>query len=69
MKTLRTTPSIPLSIAADYFAQDPCEDKLNLTVGIYQDDTGQTHQDYFWAQMQPTLRRLEVIFQLGSCFC
>ncbi len=35
-------PVDPIMIGADYFAQDPREDKLNLTVGIYQDAHGQT---------------------------
>ena len=29
-------------IGADYFAQDPRDDKLNLTVGVYQDEHGHT---------------------------
>lgn len=32
----------PIMIGAEYFAQDPRKDKLNLTVGIYQDEHGQT---------------------------
>lgn len=35
-------PVDPIMIGADYFAADPREDKLNLTVGIYQDELGQT---------------------------
>lgn len=35
-------PVDPIMIGADYFAQDPRTDKLNLTVGIYQDAGGQT---------------------------
>ncbi|MEP3234047.1 MAG: aromatic amino acid transaminase [Hyphomicrobiales bacterium] len=35
-------PVDPIMIGANYFAQDPRQDKLNLTVGIYQDDAGQT---------------------------
>lgn len=35
-------PVDPIMIGADYFAQDPRTDKLNLTVGIYQDGDGQT---------------------------
>jgi aspartate/tyrosine/aromatic aminotransferase len=35
-------PVDPIMIGADYFAQDPRADKLNLTVGIYQDEHGQT---------------------------
>ncbi len=35
-------PVDPIMIGADYFAQDPRADKLNLTVGIYQDAQGQT---------------------------
>lgn len=35
-------PVDPIMIGAEYFAQDPRQDKLNLTVGIYQDETGQT---------------------------
>lgn len=35
-------PVDPIMIGADYFAADPRKDKLNLTVGIYQDEQGQT---------------------------
>lgn len=35
-------PVDPIMIGAEYFAQDPRSDKLNLTVGIYQDEHGQT---------------------------
>ncbi|WP_333847965.1 aromatic amino acid transaminase [Phaeobacter italicus] len=35
-------PVDPIMIGADYFAADPRKDKLNLTVGIYQDAHGQT---------------------------
>jgi aspartate/tyrosine/aromatic aminotransferase len=35
-------PVDPIMIGAEYFAQDPRQDKLNLTVGIYQDAQGQT---------------------------
>ncbi|EAQ47753.1 aromatic-amino-acid transaminase [Roseobacter sp. MED193] len=35
-------PVDPIMIGADYFAADPQRDKLNLTVGIYQDEHGQT---------------------------
>ncbi|WP_306147319.1 MULTISPECIES: aromatic amino acid transaminase [unclassified Roseibium] len=35
-------PVDPIMIGADYFAADPRRDKLNLTVGIYQDEHGQT---------------------------
>lgn len=35
-------PVDPIMIGVDYFAADPREDKLNLTVGIYQDEHGQT---------------------------
>lgn len=35
-------PVDPIMIGADYFAADPRNDKLNLTVGIYQDAHGQT---------------------------
>ncbi|MEO9896812.1 MAG: aromatic amino acid transaminase [Paracoccaceae bacterium] len=35
-------PDDPIMIGADYFAADPRKDKLNLTVGIYQDEHGQT---------------------------
>lgn len=35
-------PVDPIMIGADYFAADPRTDKLNLTVGIYQDEHGQT---------------------------
>lgn len=35
-------PVDPIMIGADYFAQDPRQDKLNLTVGIYQDAEGNT---------------------------
>ncbi len=35
-------PVDPIIIGADYFAADPRTGKLNLTVGIYQDEHGQT---------------------------
>ncbi len=35
-------PVDPIMIGAEYFAQDPRENKLNLTVGIYEDETGRT---------------------------
>lgn len=35
-------PVDPIMIGAEYFAADPRKDKLNLTVGIYQDEQGQT---------------------------
>lgn len=35
-------PVDPIMIGADYFAADPRADKLNLTVGIYQDEHGNT---------------------------
>lgn len=35
-------PVDPIMIGAEYFAQDPRNDKLNLTVGIYQDERGET---------------------------
>ncbi|MBY6163529.1 aromatic amino acid transaminase [Mameliella alba] len=35
-------PVDPIMIGADYFARDSRKDKLNLTVGIYQDAEGQT---------------------------
>ncbi len=35
-------PVDPIMIGAEYFAQDPRKDKLNLTVGIYQDELGRT---------------------------
>ena len=35
-------PVDPIMIGAEYFAQDPRLDKLNLTVGIYQDAQGKT---------------------------
>ena len=35
-------PVDPIMIGADYFAADPRKDKLNLTVGIYQDEHGHT---------------------------
>jgi aspartate/tyrosine/aromatic aminotransferase len=34
-------PGDPIMIGADYFAADPRKEKLNLTVGIYQDEHGQ----------------------------
>ncbi len=39
---IKDYPVDPIMIGADYFAQDPRADKLNLTVGIYQDEHGQT---------------------------
>ncbi|NIZ11896.1 aromatic amino acid transaminase [Phaeobacter sp. HF9A] len=41
-ETLEDYPVDPIMIGADYFAQDPRTDKLNLTVGIYQDAQGKT---------------------------
>ncbi len=35
-------PVAPIMIGADYFAADPRRDNFNLTVGIYQDEHGQT---------------------------
>lgn len=35
-------PVDPIMIGAEYFAQDPRQDKLDLTVGIYQDAEGKT---------------------------
>lgn len=35
-------PVDPIMIGADYFAADPRTNKLNLTVGIYQDEHGNT---------------------------
>ena len=35
-------PVDPIMIGAEYFAQDPRFDKLNLTVGIYHDEIWQT---------------------------
>ncbi len=35
-------PVDPIMIGTEYFAQDPRTDKLNLTVGIYQNEDGQT---------------------------
>lgn len=35
-------PVDPIMIGADYFARDPRQDKLDLTVGIYQDQAGKT---------------------------
>ncbi|PTX01542.1 aromatic amino acid transaminase [Pararhodobacter aggregans] len=35
-------PVDPIMIGAEYFARDPRQDKLNLTVGIYQDAQGRT---------------------------
>jgi len=39
---VETYPVDPIMIGAEYFANDPRRDKLNLTVGIYQDAQGQT---------------------------
>ena len=41
-ETVADYPVDPIMIGADYFAQDQRQDKLNLTVGIYQDAQGQT---------------------------
>jgi len=41
-ETVGDYPVDPIMIGAEYFAQDPRSDKLNLTVGIYQDAAGQT---------------------------
>ncbi|WP_122073854.1 aromatic amino acid transaminase [Pseudophaeobacter sp. EL27] len=39
---VETYPIDPIMIGAEYFAADPRREKLNLTVGIYQDEHGQT---------------------------
>lgn len=39
---LEEYPVDPIMIGADYFAADPRKNKLNLTVGIYQDEHGRT---------------------------
>lgn len=41
-ETVEDYPVDPIMIGADLFAQDPRQDKLNLTVGIYQDEHGRT---------------------------
>jgi aspartate/tyrosine/aromatic aminotransferase len=41
-ENLNDYPVDPIMIGADYFAQDPRDDKLNLTVGVYQDEYGNT---------------------------
>ena len=41
-ENLNDYPVDPIMIGADYFAQDPRDDKLNLTVGVYQDEQGNT---------------------------
>ncbi len=41
-ETVEDYPVDPIMIGAEYFAQDPRTDKLNLTVGIYQDENGNT---------------------------
>lgn len=41
-ETVKDYPSDPIMIGADLFAQDPRQDKLNLTVGIYQNEYGHT---------------------------
>ena len=41
-ENLNDYPVDPIMIGADYFAQDPRDDKLNLTVGVYQDEHGHT---------------------------
>ena len=41
-ENLNDYPVDPIMIGADYFAQDPRDDKLNLTVGVYQDEHGNT---------------------------
>lgn len=41
-ETVGDYPVDPIMIGAEYFAQDPRSDKLNLTVGIYQDAHGET---------------------------
>ena len=42
LKHLNYYPVDPIMIGADYFAQDPRDDKLNLTVGVYQDEHDHT---------------------------
>lgn len=41
-ETVKDYPIDPIMIGADLFAQDPRKDKLNLTVGIYQNEHGRT---------------------------
>tara|TARA_R110001583_G_scaffold112684_2_gene262723 strand:- start:321218 stop:322432 length:1215 start_codon:yes stop_codon:yes gene_type:complete len=41
-ETVEEYPVDPIMIGAEYFAQDPRQDKLDLTVGIYQDAAGKT---------------------------
>lgn len=41
-ESVKDYPVDPIMIGAEYFAQDPRKEKLNLTVGIYQDADGQT---------------------------
>ncbi len=41
-EAVKEYPVDPIMIGADLFAQDPRQDKLNLTVGIYQNDHGRT---------------------------
>lgn len=41
-EAVKDCPVDPIMIGADLFAQDPRQDKLNLTVGIYQDEHGRT---------------------------
>lgn len=41
-ETIKDYPVDPIMIGADLFAQDPRQDKLNLTVGIYQNEHGRT---------------------------
>lgn len=41
-KKVKDYPIDPIRIGADLFAQDPRREKLNLTVGIYQDEHGRT---------------------------
>jgi aspartate/tyrosine/aromatic aminotransferase len=41
-ETVKDYPVDPIMIGMELFAQDPRKDKLNLTVGIYEDDEGKT---------------------------
>ena len=41
-ENLNDYPVDPIMIGTDYFAQDPRREKLNLTVGVYQDEHGRT---------------------------
>ena len=63
-ENLNDYPVDPIMIGADYFAQDPRDDKLNLTVGVYQDEHGHTPI----LQAVKEAERILVETQVSKCY-